>query len=176
MMKFILSGAALCLVAACAGHAPPVENLASATGAVNAARQAGADRVPSASLHLELAEEQLAQAKRMMEDGMNDRANAMTIRAYNDAQLANSLAREAEAHRRYDAVSEVTQSEVILEEQSAKQTSGGESRVTEESVDEIDEISVEEIDEGSEPLDKSTDEMGAKPDEQSSGMDSDESE
>jgi hypothetical protein len=68
--------------------------------AVRGAEEAGASSVPRAALHLKLAEEQIAHARTLMENGENERADAMTIRAYNDAELAVALAREEAAQRR----------------------------------------------------------------------------
>jgi hypothetical protein len=58
--------------------------------------------VPRAALHLKLSEEQIAQARRMMERGDNKRADYMTLRAYNDAELALAIAREDAARKRAD--------------------------------------------------------------------------
>ena len=84
----------------CASHPPPTDNLASAIAAVRGAQEAGADQVPQASLQLKLAEEQVAQARAMMKDGENERADYMTLRAFNDAELALALAREQQANAR----------------------------------------------------------------------------
>lgn len=56
--------------------------------------------MPQAALHLKLAEEQIAQARQMMDEGNNLRADYMTLRAYNDAELALALAREQAARQR----------------------------------------------------------------------------
>jgi hypothetical protein len=48
-------------------------------------------------LQLKLAEEQVAQAREMIERGDNERADYMTLRAYNDAELALALARQHQA-------------------------------------------------------------------------------
>ena len=92
--------AAACSVAfGCASHPPPNDNLASAIAAVRGAQVAvsGAGRVPQAALQLKLAEEEIAQARQMMERGDHERANYMTLRAFNDAELALALAREHQA-------------------------------------------------------------------------------
>ena len=96
----------LCLLAAvgtialgCASHPPPTDNLASAIAAVRGAQVALSDagRVPKAALQLKLAEEEVAQARQMIERGDNERANYMTLRAFNDAELALALARQHQA-------------------------------------------------------------------------------
>ena len=84
----------------CASHPPPTDNLASAIAAVRGAREAGADQVPKAALQLKLAEEQVTQARALMKDGDNERADYMTLRAFNDAELALALAREQQANAR----------------------------------------------------------------------------
>ena len=90
------------LAAGCASHPPPTDHLASAIAATRGAEEAGAPRVPRAALQLKLAQEQIAQARAMMEDGENERADFMTLRAYNDAELALAMAREDAARRRYE--------------------------------------------------------------------------
>ena len=87
----------LSAVVGCASHPPPTDNLASAIAAVRGAQEAGAGQVPKAALQLKLAEEQVAQARAMIEDGDNERADYMTLRAFNDAELAIAIAREHQA-------------------------------------------------------------------------------
>ena len=90
---------------ACASHPPPTDHMASAVAAVRGAQVAvtQAGRAPEAALHLKLAEEQVAQAREMMERGDNERADYMTLRAYNDAELALALARQHEARQAAEA-------------------------------------------------------------------------
>ncbi|HEU4581342.1 MAG TPA: DUF4398 domain-containing protein [Polyangiaceae bacterium] len=83
-----------------ASRPPPAEHLATAIAAVHGAQVAGAQQVPKAALQLKLAEEQVAQARKMMDEGENERADYMTLRAFNDAQLAVALVREEEARAR----------------------------------------------------------------------------
>ena len=87
------------LAIACAGAPQPTERLASAQGAVRAAKEVGADNVPQAQLHTKLAEEQIIQANQLMEEGENERAEMVLRRATADAELAVALAREAESAR-----------------------------------------------------------------------------
>jgi hypothetical protein len=95
---FVWIGALALATAGCgASHPPPTDNLASAIAAVRAAQEAGAADVPKAALQLKLAEEQVAQARAMIEDGEHERADYMTLRAFNDAELARALARQHEA-------------------------------------------------------------------------------
>ena len=87
------------LAAGCASYPPPTDHLASAIAASRGAQEAGAQQVPRAALQLKLAEEQIAQARAMIEDNDNERADFMTLRAYNDAELALALTR-ADASRK----------------------------------------------------------------------------
>jgi hypothetical protein len=95
----VLLAAATSSSFACASHPPPSDHMASAIAAVRGAQVAvtRAGQVPDAALHLKLAEEQVDQARQMIERGDNERADYMTLRAYNDAELALALARQHEA-------------------------------------------------------------------------------
>ncbi|HET9959705.1 MAG TPA: DUF4398 domain-containing protein [Polyangiaceae bacterium] len=98
------------LMLGCASHPPPSDHLASAIAATRGAQEAGAPRVPKAALQLKLAEEQIAEARKMMSNGDNERADYMTLRAYNDAELALALTREAAANKRAEQASTVAAS------------------------------------------------------------------
>ncbi|HEY5955064.1 MAG TPA: DUF4398 domain-containing protein [Polyangiaceae bacterium] len=97
-----LSITILLLATSCASHPPPSDHLASAIAAARGAQEAGAEKVPRAALQLKLADEQIVQARRMIENGDNERADYMTLRAYNDAEVALALAREDAARKRAD--------------------------------------------------------------------------
>lgn len=73
---------------------PPSDRLASAEAASRSARELGADKEPKAALHLKLAQEQIDQAKKLMGDGDNKRADLVLQRASSDAELAVMLAKE----------------------------------------------------------------------------------
>ena len=93
----------LFLLAACASQADrPTEHMAASMAAVRGAQTAGAEQVPRAALHLKLAQEQLASAEQLLANGDNERADALSIRAYNDAELALALTREAEAQHEFE--------------------------------------------------------------------------
>lgn len=83
------------LAVACASGPEPTERLASAQASIRAAKEVGAANVPQAQLHAQLAEEQVTQASKLMEDGENERAEFLLRRASADAELALALAREA---------------------------------------------------------------------------------
>jgi hypothetical protein len=98
MYKSLLSALIVPLLAACAGSIPPpTQRLADAESAERSAREVGAENVPVAKLSLGLANEQIAQAKKGMADGNNERADSLLIRAKADAELALAQARELNA-------------------------------------------------------------------------------
>ena len=82
-------------VSACGGSIPPpTQRMADAQSAERSARELGANNVPAARLSLTLATEQIAQGKRAMDDGDNERAEGLLRRAKADAELAIAQARE----------------------------------------------------------------------------------
>jgi hypothetical protein len=89
--------AALFLVACGSSLPPPSDRLASAEAAARSARELGADREPKAQYHLKLASEQIDQAKKLMADGDNKRADLILQRANSDAELSVMLAKENSA-------------------------------------------------------------------------------
>ena len=97
----------LLIGAGCASYPPPTDHVASAIAATRGAQEAGAPRVPRAALSLKLAEEEVGQARTMLENGDNERADFMTLRAYNDAELALALSREDAARRRSEQAATV---------------------------------------------------------------------
>ena len=90
--------AALALPAlACAANIPPPTNeWAAAQVDVGRAQAGGAPNVPNAKLHLQLAQEDLAASKRLINQD-NERASTLIMLATTEAQLALSLAQEANA-------------------------------------------------------------------------------
>jgi hypothetical protein len=88
-------GAALCGVGCGASSGPPPnDSWAAARADVGRAEAGGAPAVPQARLHLQLAQEDLQQAKRLMGDD-NKRATSLCAVASTEAQLAFSLAKQA---------------------------------------------------------------------------------
>jgi len=80
---------------ACGATFPvPTQRLADAESAQRSAQELGAGAQPAAQLHLKLAEEEMARAKREMSDGDNKAADSMLVRAKADSELALALARE----------------------------------------------------------------------------------
>jgi len=89
-------GAAL-LAAACATYPAPTQHMADATAAARGAQEIGAGSNPQAQLHLQMAQEELASAQKLMNAGDNHRADTMLARAQADADLALQLTKETNA-------------------------------------------------------------------------------
>ena len=83
------------LLGACgASVPPPTQRLADAQSATRSARELGANNEPSAQLSLKLADEQISQAQKAINDGDNKRAESLLVRAKADAELAVAQSRE----------------------------------------------------------------------------------
>jgi len=89
-MMFAVAVVAATVVAGCTNA--PLLTEASTSG-IRAAEEAGATKVPQASFHLQLAREELAQAKALSEKGEKKEASSMLLRAEADAELALVLSR-----------------------------------------------------------------------------------
>ena len=85
------------LTSACATTQLASGRLERTEASIRAAEEVGALAVPDARLHLQLAKDQTAQARKLADDG-DKRAGVMLTRAQADADLAVALAREATAH------------------------------------------------------------------------------
>ena len=79
----------------CASTPAPNAKVASSEAAIRAAQETGSRNVPQAALHLKLAEEQLQNAKALMRDNDNKRAEYVLMRAQADAELAIALSHVA---------------------------------------------------------------------------------
>jgi hypothetical protein len=77
--------------------APPRQAMADVQAADRAATELGAEKIPNAELHLRLAREQTSSARRLMDDGENERAANVLLRARADAELALALTQEMRA-------------------------------------------------------------------------------
>lgn len=87
-----------CLLLGCGASYPvPTQPLADTESAERSASELGAGNQPKAQLHLQLAHEQLSQAKAAIKSGDNERATALLLRARSDAELAIALTREESA-------------------------------------------------------------------------------
>jgi hypothetical protein len=87
----------------CAGGTMPTDKLTAAEASMRAAQEVGAKSVPRAELHLKLAEEQVALAHKLVENGEEERAAQVLTRAKADAELAIALTRDEEAKQKVDA-------------------------------------------------------------------------
>ena len=90
-------GAATLSAAACATYPAPTQHMADATAATRGAQEIGAASNPQAQLHLQMAQEEIARAQRLIADGDNHRADTMLSRAQADAELALGITKEAQA-------------------------------------------------------------------------------
>ncbi|HEX7603658.1 MAG TPA: DUF4398 domain-containing protein [Polyangiaceae bacterium] len=80
---------------ACGASFPvPPQRMADAQSAERSALQLGANNEPDAQLSLRLAQDQIAMAKTAINDGDNQRADSLLIRAKADAELAVVKARD----------------------------------------------------------------------------------
>ena len=84
----------------CASYPAPNQHLADSIAAIRGAEEVGAAAQPQAALNLKVAQEEAAHAKALLDDGKNEEADFMTLRAKADADLALALAREATARNR----------------------------------------------------------------------------
>lgn len=89
-----LAALLLALGGACGSYPPPTERLTTSEAAIRAADEMGAGQVPRAALHLKLAQEQTDTARKLIEDGYNERAELTLKRAQADGELALAIAKE----------------------------------------------------------------------------------
>lgn len=89
---FAAAAVTTALAAGCASA--PLRTEASTSG-IRAAEEVGAPTVPRAALHLQLAKEELEQAKRLASKGKEEQAASLLQRSEADAELAVALSREA---------------------------------------------------------------------------------
>jgi hypothetical protein len=107
IMVFAVAVMATAIVAGCASA--PLRTEASTSG-IRAAEEAGAATVPQASLHLQLAKEELELARGMSKKGDKAEARSMLLRAEADAELAVVLSHgDAEKSEAMAAVERVRQ-------------------------------------------------------------------
>lgn len=87
----MLSIAGIAIAAACASAPLKTDD---STAGIRAAEEVGASEVPRASLHLQLAKEELANAEVLAKRDEAELAESMLLRAEVDAELAVLLSRE----------------------------------------------------------------------------------
>jgi hypothetical protein len=107
IMVFAVAVVATAIAAGCTST--PLRTEASTSG-IRAAEEAGAAKVPQASLHLQLAKEELALAKGLAAKGEKEKAMSVLLRAEADAELAVAFSRgDAEKSEARAAVERVRQ-------------------------------------------------------------------
>ncbi|MDY7226223.1 DUF4398 domain-containing protein [Hyalangium rubrum] len=110
MRKTLLTVALALMASGCAAKRisaeVPAARRAESHAAIRAAEQSGAGQVPEAATYLAFAQQQAAEAERLISQGHNDAAELQLRQASADAQLALMLARavplENEARRLTD--------------------------------------------------------------------------
>jgi len=117
-LNMILPAGIVLLTAVLAGcGSTQVINKDASMSAISAAEEAGASKVPSASLYLQLAKEELENAKGLVSKGDKDQAESMLLRAQADAELAIALshgdADKTEAAQAIDRVRQLRQDNQI---------------------------------------------------------------
>ena len=90
MAKLMVYVLFVAVLAGCAS-APVVVNKEASTSAIRAAEEVGASNVPSASLYLQLAKEELENAKVLATNKDKEQSESMLSRAQADAELAVAL-------------------------------------------------------------------------------------
>lgn len=80
------------VIAGC-GSSPAVVDKEASTSAISAAEVVGAADIPSASLYLQLAKEELVKAQGLAEQGDKEQADSMLLRSQTDGELALALSR-----------------------------------------------------------------------------------
>jgi len=97
MMKRLMMSVAVLGLVGCTSVQIPADRLERSEASIRGAEEVGASGVPAARLHLQLAKDQTATAKKMAAAGDN-RALLVLARAESDAELALGLAREVAVH------------------------------------------------------------------------------
>ena len=107
ILAFVVAVAAIAIAAGCASA--PLKTEGSTSG-IRAAEEVGAAKVPQASLHLQLAKEELELAKGLAAKDDKDKAASMLTRAEADAELAIALSKgDAERQEAEKALERVHQ-------------------------------------------------------------------
>lgn len=107
IMVFAVAVVATAIAAGCANA--PLRTEASTSG-IRAAEEVGAAKVPQASLHLQLAKEELELAKGLAAKGEKEEAASMLLRSEADAELAVALSHgDAERLEAEKAMAQVRQ-------------------------------------------------------------------
>jgi hypothetical protein len=106
----MVMGSVLVAVAMAGCGGSEAVNNEGSTSAIRAAEEVGASKVPSASFYLQLAKEELENARGLAANGDKERAESMLLRAQADAELAVALSRgEADKTQATQAIERVRQ-------------------------------------------------------------------
>jgi len=106
----IVAGSVLFAAFAAGCTSSPAVNKEGSTSAIRAAEESGASSVPGASLYLQLAKEELENAKGLAAKGENEEAESMLLRSQADGELAVALSRgDADKKEAIQAVERVRQ-------------------------------------------------------------------
>jgi regulator of protease activity HflC (stomatin/prohibitin superfamily) len=106
----MLAGSVLLAAVSAGCGSSPVLNKEASTSAIRAAEESGASKVPSASLYLQLAKEELENAKGIAAKGDKEQAESMLLRAQADGELAVALSRgDADKKEATEAIERVRQ-------------------------------------------------------------------
>jgi hypothetical protein len=97
MMKELMTSLAVLGLAGCTAVQIPADRLEHSEASIRGAEEVGANGVPAARLHLQLAKDQTDTAKKMAAAG-EKRSLLVLARAESDAELAIGLAREVSVH------------------------------------------------------------------------------
>jgi len=92
IMTLAVAVVATAFVSGCATNVP--FRTEATTSGISAAEEAGAAKVPQASLHLQLAKEELELARGLAAKGKKEDAASMLLRAEADGELALALSHE----------------------------------------------------------------------------------
>jgi hypothetical protein len=85
------------LLLGCGGTPASTARMGTTQAAIRSAGEVGAERNPTAALHLQYAREQFTQAEQLSRNGEGPRAERVLARAEADAELALALSRRAAA-------------------------------------------------------------------------------
>lgn len=99
LRNLVAAGAAAVLtipLVGCGGASVPAETVMETEASLKAAETLGAEQTPQAALYLTYAREQMARAEELIEEDEGAAAVMMLERAQADAEVAMSLAREAD--------------------------------------------------------------------------------
>ena len=110
MNMAVLAGSVLFAIVIAGCGSSPAINKEPSTSAISAAEEAGASKIPSASLYLQLAKEELENAKGLATNGDKEQAESMLLRAQAEAELAVALSRgDADKKEAIEAIERVRQ-------------------------------------------------------------------